>query len=133
MKTVFNKFNKAILRRNAENVEVYIKKRDKVQAKIDKLNAELEEINNQIKIIDSSTVAMTGFSTEDIIKKTVIITDKLDDNGNNIKKVKFEFIYPDTIIPPVEKMIEEDSMEKEETTEENSNINIVSYYANDNQ
>ena len=49
-----------------------------------------------------------GYGTEDIIKKVVTPTDKLDKNGNVIKQTTFEFLYPDTIVPPVvEEPVEE--------------------------
>lgn len=42
-----------------------------------------------------------GYGTEAIIKKVVTPTDKLDKNGNVIKQTTYEFIYPDTIVPPI--------------------------------
>ena len=78
---------------------------------------------------DAPTVAMTGYHTEDIIKKVVTPTDQVDKNGNIIKKVTFEFIYPDTIVPPITEeetpmvarttasCVEESSEETTETTE----------------
>ena len=54
-------------------------------------------------ITTAPTKAMTGgFGTEDIIKKVVTPTDKLDKNGNVVKITTYEFIYPETIIPTVE-------------------------------
>ena len=70
-------------------------------------------INQQIELTDAPTVAMTGYHTEDIIKKVVTPTDQVDKNGNIIKKVTFEFIYPDTIVPPVTN--EEAPVDTEET------------------
>ena len=40
-------------------------------------------------------------------------SDKLDKNGNIIKTTSFEFIYPDTIVPPVTE--EETPVNNEET------------------
>ena len=71
-----------------------------MEAKKAKIEAELAEINEQIELTDAPTVAMTGYHTEDIIRKAVTPTDQVDKNGNIIKKVTFEFIYPDTIVPP---------------------------------
>ena len=78
-----------------------------------KIEEELAIINQQIELTDAPTVAMTGYHTEDIIKKVVTPTDQVDKNGNIIKKVTFEFIYPDTIVPPVTK--EEAPVDTEET------------------
>ena len=61
---------------------------------------------------------MTGYHTEDIIKKVVTPTDQVDKNGNIIKKVTFEFIYPDTIIPPVK---EEPVVDTPSSTENDEN------------
>ena len=43
-------------------------------------------------------------------------TDQVDRNGNVIKKVTFEFIYPDTIVPPV---TTNDNTVEEETNGDN--------------
>ena len=73
-------------------------------------------VNQQIELTDAPTVAMTGYHTEDIIKKVVTPTDQVDKNGNIIKKVTFEFIYPDTIVPPVTDVAEEETTDKVEIT-----------------
>ena len=89
------------MKRTAQNVEGFIKQKNKWEEKKAKIEEELSIINQQIELTDAPTVAMTGYHTEDIIKKVVTPTDQVDKNGNIIKKVTFEFIYPDTIIPPV--------------------------------
>lgn len=100
-KKEFTKFELARMKRTAQNVEGFLKQKNKLEAKKAKIEAELAEINEQIELTDAPTVAMTGYHTEDIIKKVVTPTDQVDKNGNIIKKVTFEFIYPDTIVPPV--------------------------------
>lgn len=96
----FTKFELARLKRTAQNVDQYITKKNKLVAKITELMAELEGINNLIEVTDAPTKAMTGgYGTEDIIKKVVTPTDKLDKNGNVLKVTTYEFLYPDTIIP----------------------------------
>jgi hypothetical protein len=88
------------MKRTAQNVDQYITKKNKLVAKITELMAELEGINNLIEVTDAPTKAMTGgYGTEDIIKKVVTPTDKLDKNGNVLKVTTYEFLYPDTIIP----------------------------------
>lgn len=102
MEKKFTKFELARMKRTAQNVDQYITKKNKLAAKIAELQAELDGINQLIDLTDAPTKAMTGgFGTEDIIKKVVTATDKLDKNGNVIKVTTFEFIYPDTIVPPV--------------------------------
>lgn len=99
-KKEFTKFELARLKRTAQNVEGFLKQKNKLEEKKTKIEEELSIINQQIELTDAPTIAMTGYHTEDIIKKVVTPTDQVDKNGNIIKKVTFEFIYPDTIIPP---------------------------------
>lgn len=122
-KKEFTKFELARMKRTAQNVEGFLKQKNKLEAKKAKIEAELAEINEQIELTDAPTVAMTGYHTEDIIKKVVTPTDQVDKNGNIIKKVTFEFIYPDTIVPPVTEEettasdVEDSSEETTDTTE----------------
>lgn len=118
-KKEFTKFKLARLKRTAQNVEGFLKQKNKLEEKKTKIEEELSIINQQIELTDAPTVAMTGYHTEDIIKKVVTPTDQVDKNGNIIKKVTFEFIYPDTIIPPVKEEPVVDtssSTENDETT-----------------
>ena len=112
-KKEFTKFELARLKRTAQNVEGCLKQKNKLEAKKAEIEAELANVNQQIELTDAPTVAMTGYHTEDIIKKVVTPTDQVDKNGNVIKKVTFEFIYPDTIVPPVTE--EETPVNNEET------------------
>lgn len=99
-KKEFTKFELARMKRTAQNVEGFLKQKNKLEEKKAKIEGELAIINQQIELTDAPTVAMTGYHTEDILKKVVTPTDQVDKNGNIIKKVTFEFIYPDTIVPP---------------------------------
>lgn len=112
-KKEFTKFELARMKRTAQNVEGFLKQKNKLEEKKAKIEEELAVINQQIELTDAPTVAMTGYRTEDIIKKVVTPTDQVDKNGNIIKKVTFEFIYPGTIVPPVTE--EEASVDTEET------------------
>ena len=117
-KKEFTKFELARLKRTAQNVEGFLKQKNKLEEKKTKIEEELSIINQQIELTDAPTVAMTGYHTEDIIKKVVTPTDQVDKNGNIIKKVTFEFIYPDTIIPPVK---EEPVVDAASSTENDEN------------
>ena len=117
-KKEFTKFELARLKRTAQNVEGFLKQKNKLEEKKTKIEEELSIINQQIELTDAPTVAMTGYHTEDIIKKIVTPTDQVDKNGNIIKKITFEFIYPDTIIPPVK---EEPVVDAPSSTENNEN------------
>ena len=118
MEKKFTKFELARLKRTAQNVEGFLKQKNKLEEKKTKIEEELSIINQQIELTDAPTVAMTGYHTEDIIKKVVTPTDQVDKNGNIIKKVTFEFIYPDTIIPPVK---EEPVVDAPSSTENDEN------------
>lgn len=118
-KKEFTKFELARMKRTAQNVEGFLKQKNKLEEKKAKIEEELAVINQQIELTDAPTVAMTGYHTEDIIKKVVTPTDQVDKNGNIIKKVTFEFIYPDTIVPPV--------------TEEEAPVNTEETIANDEE
>lgn len=100
-KKKFTKFELARLKRTAQNVSQFVTKKNKLITQIAELQAELDSINNMIDLTDAPTVALTGYHSEQIIKKVVTPSDKLDKNGNLIKVTTYEFIYPDTIIPPV--------------------------------
>lgn len=120
-KKEFTKFELARLKRTAQNVEGFLKQKNKLEEKKAKIEEELAIVNQQIELTDAPTVAMTGYHTEDIIKKIVTPTDQVDKKGNIIKKVTFEFIYPDTIVPPTP--VEE--LESEESSNiEDDNITI---------
>ena len=101
MEKKFTKFELARLKRTAQNVEQFVAKKNKLVSQINKLQEELDTVNKMIELTDAPTVAMTGFHSEEIIKKVITPTDKLDKNGNVVKMTTFEFIYPDTIVPPV--------------------------------
>lgn len=102
MEKKFTKFELARLRRTAQNVSQFVAQKNKLIDQITELKAELESVTKMIELTDAPTVAMTGYHSEDIIKKVVTPTDKVDKKGNLLKVTTFEFIYPDTIIPPVE-------------------------------
>ena len=97
----FTKFELARMKRTAQNVDQYLNKKNKLVAKMKELQTELDGIIQLIEITDAPTKAMTGgYGTEDIIKKVITLTDKLDKNGNVLKLTSYEFLYPETIIPP---------------------------------
>ena len=99
----FTKFQKANLKRYAQIMDPLISKRNRVAAKIAELQKEVEGYQEQIDMTDVLVKGMTGgYSIEAIIRKVITPTDKLDKNGNVVKITTFEFIHPETIIPPVE-------------------------------
>lgn len=103
----FTKFELARMKRTAQNVDGFLKQKNKLEAKKAEIDAQLKEVMEQIELTDAPTVAMTGYHTEDIIKKVVTPTDQVTKDGTVIKKTTFEFIYPDTIVPPAKETIED--------------------------
>lgn len=119
----FTKFELARMKRTAQNVDQYITKKSKLVAKITELQAELDGLNSLIELTDAPTKAMTGgYGTEDIIKKVVTPTDKLDKNGNVVKITSYEFLYPETIIP-----VAVATEESEEVAEETEVVETTGY------
>lgn len=128
----FTKFQKANLKRYAQIVEPLISKRNKALAKIESLKKEVEDYQEQINLTDTLVKSITGgYGIESIIKKVVTPTDKLDKNGNVIKVTTFEFIHPDTIIPPVEELIVPPTVE-EGTPGSDFDVDKENFYSNEN-
>ena len=120
MEKTFSKFELAKLKRTAQNLEPYFKKQAKLIEEKQKIEEELEKVNQLIKLNDAPTIELTGYSTKDILRKVVVPQpDKVDKNGNPIKITRYEFIYPETIIP-----VTYDSISSE-TTEANEGNNTV--------
>lgn len=123
MEKKFTKFELARMKRTAQNLNQYLTKKHKLVAKQMEIEAELAELNQLIELTDAPTKAMTGgFGTEDIIKKVVTPTDTVDKNGNVVKITSFEFIYPDTIVPPLPRTeVVENNLECEQIDEFENN------------
>ena len=111
-----SKFELAGLKRTAQNVECFVKQKNKLKSQIEALQGELAEVEKMIEVTDAYTVTLTGYHSEDIITRVCVPTDKTDKNGKVIVKCTYEFKYPDTIIPPVTDSTE---AETEETDKEN--------------
>lgn len=123
MEKKFTKFELARLKRTAQNVEQFVSKKNKIVAQMKKLQVELDATNKLIELADALTINMTGYHSEDIIKKVITNTDKLDKNGNIVKVVTFEFIYPDTILPPI---VEEETVVEAVVPEAGSDYDLDS-------
>ena len=135
-KKVFTKFEKARIKRTAQNVDQYVSKKNKLVEQIAEKQAELENIQQMIDLSDAPVKLMTGgYGVEDLVRKVVTPTDKLDKNGNIIKNTSYELIYPDTVVPPVIEVPESvgnpgsdydaDNVIVEDTDEaENTEINV---------
>ena len=90
----------AAIKRIAMNVDSLINKKNKLEDKRAAIEAELTEIYEEIALMEAPVRKMTGgYGVEDIIIKHVIPTGKLDAKGNMLKTTKYEFKYPETIVP----------------------------------
>lgn len=109
MKKEFSKFFIASLKRTAQNVSPLVRRKQKLQAEIADREKELESIQKQLEIYEAPIKEVTGgYGTENLIVRTVEVTDKTDKDGKPIKSTKWNLKYPDTIIPPAEETAEVD-------------------------
>ena len=118
----FNSIERASIKRTAQNVERFVVKKTKTLEKIAELQEELESIQRMIDSWQAPIKEMTGgYTTEDLIRTVTIVTGTDPKTGKEITAKKYEFIYPDTVIPPVvEGYDEEVSEEGVEDNEESS-------------
>lgn len=105
----------AAIKRIAMNVDAAINKKNKLEEKKAAIEAELAELYEEIALMEAPVKKMTGgYGVEDIIVKTVTPNGKLDAKGNMQKTTKYEFKYPETIIPP----FQPEALQEGETVDE---------------
>ena len=110
-------------RRIAMNVNSDVIKRDKIQSKIDELKIELDTLNNMIDMQEYPVkMATGGFTTSDIFVKNIVTTDKVDANGRAIKKTTYDLKWPESILPPTERVPESEPDTADTTMDENTNM-----------
>lgn len=128
-KKVFNKFEKARIKRTAQNVDQYVSKKKKLAEQIAEKQAEIDNLQQLIDLSDAPIKLMTGgYSVEDLVRKVTTPTDKLDKNGNIIKNTTYELIYPDTVVPPVEETETTEVSTDDESVVEESSLNESTEY-----
>ena len=89
----FSKFEIAAIKRTAASVNKYVERKKKLLDQQDSINAELESISTMLNTWEEPIKQMTGgYTTEDLVVKNVITTDKS-------QTVKFELKYPETVVP----------------------------------
>lgn len=96
------------------------KLKSRLEEKVTSLESEIATIEADIITADTFTRSKTGYSSEQLFEKVVKETEKLDSDGNPIKRTTIEFKYPDTIIPTEEETTTETTEEFTETTEEST-------------
>ena len=130
MKTEFNKFEIASIKRTAQTCSGMIAKFEKLNEKIAILQAEKESIEKQISQWDAPIVEMTGYHVMDLVEKERVKTGK-DKNGNDIFGYKWVLKYPETVIPVANGAVptqeEEEAMQEtaEEATKEQPEEEIL--------
>ena len=88
----FSKFEIAAIKRTAASVNKYVERKKKLLAQQDSINAELESISTMLNTWEEPIKQMTGgYTTEDLVTKHVITTDKS-------QSIKFELKYPETVV-----------------------------------
>lgn len=102
MKKEFSKFFIASLKRTAMNVSALVREKQKLMEKVEEANERLAILQKQIDSYDAPIKEATGgFGVEDLVVRTVEVTDKVDKDGKPIKVTKWNLKYPETIIPEV--------------------------------
>lgn len=104
MEKKFNKIQIAAIKRTAQNVAQFTTKKEKLDAKIAELEAEKAALQPMIDAFQGPIKEMTGgYTTEDLIKREVIHTGKLDQKtGKEILQTRYSLKYPETVIPVAE-------------------------------
>lgn len=102
-KKEFSKFFVASLKRTAQNVSPLVRRKQKLQAEIAEREEEMASIQKQLDTYEAPIKEATGgYGTEDLVIRTVEVTDKMDKDGKPVKVTKWNLKYPETIIPEEE-------------------------------
>lgn len=122
----FSKFEIAVIKRTAQNVNPIVTKKNKIKEQLKTLQQEYENLEKIQDSYEESIKVMTGgYGTEDLVTKVVENTGKVNKDGNEIKVTKYVLKYPETIIPVFDETeevipIEEDCYFNEEDSENNN-------------
>ena len=102
-KKEFSKFFVASLKRTAQNVSPLVRRKQKLQAEIAEREEEMASIQKQLDTYEAPIKEATGgYGTEDLVIRTVEVTDKMDKDGKPVKVTKWNLKYPETIVPEEE-------------------------------
>ena len=94
----FSNFEKAAIKRTAQNVDKFVTKKLKLAEQINKLQEEYSALAKMQEEWEAPIVSMTGYTTEELVsKQEVILTAK---DGKTTKTYKFVLKYPETVVPP---------------------------------
>lgn len=126
-KKEFSKFFIASLKRTAQNVQPLVRRKTKLLNQIEEMREELCSLQAQIDGYQIPIKEVTGgYTTEDLVKRVITETPKLDKDGKPVKMTQYVLKYPDTVIPMEEKrsdlgehLIEQPSVEDTPTAPSN--------------
>ena len=93
----FSNFEKAAIKRTAQNVDKFVTKKFKLAEQINKLQEEYSALVKMQEEWEAPIVSMTGYTEELVSKQEVILTAK---DGKTTKTYKFVLKYPETVVPP---------------------------------
>jgi hypothetical protein len=100
MEKKFSKIEIAVIKRTAQNVNQFVTKKEKIDAKIAELEAEKATLQPIIDSFQGPIKEMTGgFTTEDLVIKETVGTGKIDEKGKEIMQTRYVLKYPETVIP----------------------------------
>jgi len=95
-----NKFLAASIKRTAQNVSPLVRRKQKLNEEIEERQKELASIQIQLDTYEAPIKEATGgYTTEDLVVRTVEDTGKVDKDGKPIKLTKWALKYPDTLVP----------------------------------
>lgn len=103
MSQKFSKFFVASLKRVAQNVYPLTREREKLEKQIAQAHSDLDSINAQLEAYQAPIKELTGgYTTDDLITREVITTDKINKAGQPVRQTVYRLRYPDTVVPPAE-------------------------------
>lgn len=102
-KKEFSKFELAMIKRTAQNVNPIVTKKKKIAAKIEALKQEYVELDEQQQQYELPVKNLTGgYTTEDLVNKIPAV---INEEGKTIAPAKYAFKYPETILPVEERVV----------------------------
>ena len=106
----------------AKAIEPKLREQAKIKNQMEKLANEYKKCDADIAALESGVVSLIGFHVQDLIKKVVEDTGRVDKEGNNVKVTKYVptdiVTYDDTAKQYVIKTPDEETVTEETPAEE---------------
>lgn len=108
MEKKFSKIQIAAIKRTAQNVATFVNKKENIDKKIAALEEEKKSLQPMIDAFQGPIKEMTGgYTTEDLVVKEIVKSGKMDPKtGKEITSTRYILKYPETVIPPVEAVVD---------------------------